>query len=248
MNTYKKSHTTSTKCQYQAAASKPTWWKEEKWQLKSRIKQINKNEVPIITCKPWNPVATKKVDPKTESAIVNEASIYSNACSKVKYNPKIIVRPNLWIAWVWFDSIIAWWAQVTVAPEERRMVVFKRGIWNGLKGWIPKGGQYIPISILGDNLLWKKAQKKEKKNNTSDKMKKIIPQRSPVTTTEVWRPWYVPSRVTSRHHWIIVNKIASPLRSKRFILYWWNHLINPVVSIIALIEPVKGQGLISTKW
>ncbi len=29
---------------------------------------------PIITCSPWNPVATKNVDPYTPSEIVNEAS------------------------------------------------------------------------------------------------------------------------------------------------------------------------------
>ena len=33
-----------------------------------------------------------------------------------------------------------------------------------------------PSSIAGDNLLWKKAQKKDTKNNTSDKINKIIPQ------------------------------------------------------------------------
>ena len=44
-----------------------------------RIKQTTKNKVPTITCKPWNPVAIKKVDPYTESAIVNEASTYSMA-------------------------------------------------------------------------------------------------------------------------------------------------------------------------
>ena len=98
-----------------------------------------------------------------------------------------MVRANLWIAWVWFDSIIAWWAHVTVAPEDKRMVVLSSGIWNGLKGWIPKGGQYIPISIVGERLLWKNAQKKEKKNKTSDKVNKIIPHHKPVVTTEVWR-------------------------------------------------------------
>ena len=159
-----------------------------------------------------------------------------------------MVNPRLWIAWVWFDSIIAWWAHVTVAPEDNKIVVFNNGIWNGLKGWIPRGGQYIPTSIVGDSLLWKNAQKKEKKNKTSDRINKIIPHRRPVTTTEVCNPWYVPSRVTSRHHWIIVRIVAKNLKSNKFILYWWNHLTKPVVSIIALIDPVKGQGLMSTRW
>jgi hypothetical protein len=51
-----------------------------------------------------------------------------------------------------------------------------------LKGVIPRGGHSIPISIVGANLLWKKAQKKLKKNNTSDVINRIIPQRNPKTT------------------------------------------------------------------
>jgi len=31
MEIYKNSHTTSTKCQYQAAVSNPKWWIDEKW-------------------------------------------------------------------------------------------------------------------------------------------------------------------------------------------------------------------------
>ena len=67
----------STKCQYQAAASKPKWWFKENWVFKFRIKHVNKNNVPISTCKPWNPVAIKKIDPYDESEILNCASIYS---------------------------------------------------------------------------------------------------------------------------------------------------------------------------
>ena len=113
----KKIQTTSTKCQYQAAASNPKCWfflkenfPKESWkesisltqflfpvkalvpknwvmrahktefvrdknqrlgaeELKrsevrpARIKQNNKKIVPIVTCKPWNPVVTKKVVP-----------------------------------------------------------------------------------------------------------------------------------------------------------------------------------------
>jgi hypothetical protein len=40
--------------------------------------------VPIITCRPWNPVAMKNVDPYLESAIVNDASMYSYAWRIVK--------------------------------------------------------------------------------------------------------------------------------------------------------------------
>ncbi|OXA49317.1 Fatty acid desaturase 2 [Folsomia candida] len=40
----------------------------------------------------------------------------------------------------------------------------------------------------GARLLWKNAQKNEKKNNTSDVINKIIPQRNPLATIEVWSP------------------------------------------------------------
>lgn len=148
----------------------------------------------------------------------------------------------------WLDSIKAWWDHVTVAPEANRMAVFKRGIVNGLKDWIPAGGQQLPNSTAGESLLWKNAQKKEKKKRTSDVINKIIPHWSPIITLAVWRPWYVPSRVTSRHHWIIVRRVARNPKTNKSILNWWNHLTNPVVNIKALIDPVKGQGLMSTRW
>ena len=77
---------------------------------------------------------------------------------------------------------------MTVAPDDSKIIVFNKGIWKGLKGIIPFGGQAIPISTAGDKLLWKKAQKKEKKNNTSDTINKIIPHRSPATTILVCKP------------------------------------------------------------
>ena len=72
-----------------------------------------------------------------------------------------------------------WWAQVTVIPEVNKIAVFSKGIWNGV---IPIGGQTAPSSIEVDKLLWKKAQKNETKNKTSDKINRIIPHRNPVVT------------------------------------------------------------------
>jgi hypothetical protein len=60
--------------------------------------------------------------------------------------------------------------------------VFSRGTLNGFRGVIPAGGQQHPSSGVGDKLLWKNAQKKAKKNRTSDVINKIIPQRNPVVT------------------------------------------------------------------
>jgi len=67
-------HITSTKCQYQAAASNPKWWLDVKWYLISRRRQTDKNDDPMITCDPWNPVARKNVELYTPSAIENGAS------------------------------------------------------------------------------------------------------------------------------------------------------------------------------
>jgi hypothetical protein len=50
------------------------------------------------------------------------------------------------------------------------------------------GGQVDPNSIVGDKLLWKKAQKNEIKKNTSETINKIIPQRSPLVTIFVCSP------------------------------------------------------------
>ena len=52
-----------------------------------RSRHVVRNVVPIIMCSPWNPLATKNVEPYAESAIANGASKHSYACSAVKYNP-----------------------------------------------------------------------------------------------------------------------------------------------------------------
>jgi len=41
---------------------------------------------------------------------------------------------------------------VTDTPEDKRMIVFSRGIWNGLKGEMFLGGHNIPISNVGARL------------------------------------------------------------------------------------------------
>jgi hypothetical protein len=85
-------------------------------------------------------------------------------------------------------SIILWCAHVTVIPEHNKIIVLSRGISIGLNVLIPAGGHDAPISIVGDNLLWKKPQKNDTKNNTSDTINKIIPHFSPFTTIKVCLP------------------------------------------------------------
>jgi len=53
--------------------------------------------------------------------------------------------------------------------------VFRSGTSTGLKTSIPLGGQTEPISITGAKAAAKKAQKKAKKNITSETINKIIP-------------------------------------------------------------------------
>jgi len=60
---YRNNQTTSTKCQYQAAASNPKWCSDVKWYWIWRSRQTARKEEPIMTWSPWNPVATKKVEP-----------------------------------------------------------------------------------------------------------------------------------------------------------------------------------------
>jgi hypothetical protein len=57
--------------------------------------------------------------------------------------------------------------------------VFNNGISIGSKTLIPFGGQIAPISITGAKAAAKKAQKKAKKNMTSETMNKITPYRKP---------------------------------------------------------------------
>lgn len=128
------------------------------------------------------------------------------------------------------------------------MAVFNRGIWKGLKGLTPWGGQRDPNSMAGDKLLWKKAQKKDKKKSTSDVINKIMPHRSPTPTFQVCNPWYVPSRLTSRHHWYIIRLVEITPRIIRFILNVWNHFASPDTSVITLKALKIGQGLLSTRW
>jgi len=115
--------------------------------------------------------------------------------------PSMTVKNNLCKDWFKFEFMILWWVHVTVIPEDNKIIVLSNGISNGLKVLTPNGGQIRPISIVGDKLLWKKAQKKDIKNKTSEVINRIIPIFILFITIIVWSPWNVLSRVTSRHHW-----------------------------------------------
>jgi len=77
----------------------------------------------------------------------------------VNSTPNRTVKKRLSKASSYSLTRIAWWAQVTVTPDERRTMVFSSGTPQGDRGLTPTGGQLLPSSTLGASLLWKKAQK-----------------------------------------------------------------------------------------
>jgi len=122
------------------------------------------------------------------------AVVYSSSWNSEKVAPRIIVIFNESFAFLKFFFIISWWDHVIVTPEDKRRIVFNRGILIGLKGWMKEGGQFCPSSIVGESLLWKKAQKNETKNRISDAMNRIIPVFSPSVTFLGWAPCIEASR------------------------------------------------------
>jgi len=107
-------------------------------------------------------------------------------------------------AWFLLFFMRAWWDHVTDTPDEIRIRVFKRGTLMGLNLLTLFGGHICPISMFGDALSWKYAQKNLKKNITSEVINKSIPIFSPVTTTFWWRPSFLASLNVSTHHVIAV--------------------------------------------
>ena len=106
----------------------------------------------------------------------------------MKYSPKITVNIKPWVVCLKFFSINEWCAHVIVIPEHNRIIVFNNGICIGLNVITPLGGHIIPISMVGERLLWKNAQKNDTKNNTSEIINKIIPNFNPCTTFRVCLP------------------------------------------------------------
>lgn len=180
--------------------------------------------------------------------MLKEASKYSNPCRVVKYKPRIIVKSSLLTASLWDPAIRAWWDQVTVTPDLNKIKVFKKGTSKALKGKIPTGGHVLASSIEGAKLLWKKAQKKERKKKTSEMIKSPIPHRSPSSTIEECNPWCAPSVEISVHHWNLIrirDKILEINKKKDFS---WNHLVSPRVRFKAAADLNKGQGDSFTRW
>lgn len=96
------------------------------------------------------------------------------------------------------------------------MIVFKRGTLIGLNLIIEIGGHVWPNSILGLNEKWKKLQKNERKNITSDVIKRIIPNLRPFKTSFECKPCKSTSREISFHQEkvIIIVRIFNKIIKK----------------------------------
>lgn len=136
------------------------------------------------------------------------------------------------------------WQAVTVTPEESKIIVFKRGT---LKGSIiisskKNGGQEDPKSSAGDQHIWKKAQKKLPKKQTSDKINNSMPLWRNFLKEMVWIP-EKPSFIISRHQKNIVPKKTKKAINKIFLFLKCHQKTLPEVNKKAAILPVKGQKL-----
>jgi hypothetical protein len=132
-------------------------------------------------------------------------------------------------------------------PDETRMMVFRRGMHMGLNGVIDRGGQVCPISMLGDTLLWKNAQKNEEKNRTSEVINRIIPVFSPFITSFEWFPWLEDSRKMSFHHIVAIVAVRMIEVIIGIPVFLFIMMMVDMVRHIALIEAMIGHGLSFTR-
>lgn len=202
----------------------------------------------MITCSPWKPVAIKNVEPKVASAMQKGASAYSNPWNVVKILPNRMVRTKENFAFLKFSFNISWWDHVMVTPDDKSKMVFRRGILMGLKEIIEVGGQDWPSSTVGEMLLWKKAQKNEAKNRTSEAINKTMPVFNPFITKSEWLPWFVPSRCTSRHHEKAIVNIKASESRVTFIEILFIKTNPERTKHNAPFDASNGQGLTSTRW
>jgi len=144
MKTNTNNHTTSTKCQYQAANSKPKNELVKKWYWSKRKKHTNKNKVPTNTWKPWNPVIIKNKEPKTLSRILKGEDIYSRYWHNIKIKPNNTVKAKPITEERRQPNTKARWAHVTVAPEDNKIIVFIKGKPQALMLVMWIGGQTLP--------------------------------------------------------------------------------------------------------
>lgn len=138
-----------------------------------------------------------------------------------------------------------WWAQVIVAPEDSKITEFNRGIPIGIKVWILRGGQFVPNSILGVILLWKKAQKNLLKNMISEIINIIILYFINFIEVLECPPKKDDSCFTSFHHKkvAIVGKLKIVINPRIELLFNEKVGISIKITYNKATDIIKGQGL-----
>ena len=120
--------------------------------------------------------------------MVKEDTVYSTPWKAVKATANITVKIVPYKAHFLLPCITEWWAYVTVKPEDNSKILLSRGNSKALIDSIPLGGHCAPISIGGDNELWKKVQNIQRKNSASLTINKPTPIFNPLCTAKVWLP------------------------------------------------------------
>lgn len=143
-----------------------------------------------------------------------------------------------------------WCDHVIVAPEDSKIIEFSNGILIGLNTLMLTGGQFIPSSILGEILLWKKAQKRLKNNITSERMNMIILLFRRFITVFECVPCIEDSRVRSRHHknLFIAMNVVIKINVDFLSLFFLMFAINVIAVASKERDARIGHGLGDTIW
>ena len=129
-------------------------------------------------------------------------------------------------------------------------MVFNNGNSKGLTVLIPLGGQNVPISVLGETALWKKAQKIAKKKYASLTINNPIPMFNPLCTADVWLPKYVASVVMSLNQKHIeltnpIKEIYKNINAKvKPCIVNTTDVVNANKVLLVVIGQIEGE----TKW
>lgn len=127
-------------------------------------------------------------------------------------------------------------AQVTVKPELNNIRVLSKGNSNAGIVTMPKGGHVQKIQIDGARLEWKKAQKKEAKNITSELINNTKANNIAFCTKMVCWVWLSIIISENQNHKQLKNKIKKKTSKKIFVLKSCNTCTNEIKNARRLNE------------
>lgn len=144
--------------------------------------------------------------------------------------------------------IIKIWQRVIVTPEVSKIKVFNKGIPNGEKHLIPTGGQTPPIKGDGARLEWKKAQKNETKNITSEAMNSMKPNFKPRCTAKVWYPESASLKILKAHFNKLLTTTNKTNLNNQLKPQLWKIDTPPKAIENTPQAVIKGKGLVGSIW